>query len=122
MKSKRITVIASALLLFVNSSFAGLCGIGVVSDLYAGGWDTNDIIFKLNDPTNKIKSTTMFDGDKMRVVPIGQGNSSNTENRQDRIFSLLLSSLLTGQEVRAFTHLNSCSSITEVNGLVTSTK
>ena len=121
MKLNRIAIIASALFLFANSSFAvqqGFCGTGKVTKLYAGGWDTNNIIFKMDySVTSFTPGFKLFsDADQlMRVAPIGtNGNATNNQSRQDRIFSLLQASLLTGQNIVTFTHVGDCENITEV--------
>lgn len=118
MKHKHITIIASALL-FASSSFAsvqGNCGIGKVTKLYAGGWDTNSIIFVI-DFSIKTRDSYLpssMSEPYMRIAPITGANPSNNESRQNRIFALLQASLLSGRNVALWTHLGNCDKITEV--------
>lgn len=103
-----------AALLSTNSS-ADACGEGKITKIYAGGWNSQDILLIVDNSVSGPDATvasTLFNG----MLRISKASLRETERETQfaNLHAAALSAFHAGTTVRAFTHWGQCHSVTEL--------
>lgn len=99
-----------AALLSTNAS-ADACGEGKITRMYAGGWNSHDIILILDNSVSGPDATvagTFFHG-MLRI-----SKASLPETQFAHLHTAALSAFHAGTNVRAFSHVGQCHGVTEL--------
>ena len=98
-----------------TNASADACGEGKIKKIYAGGWNSHDILLILDNSVSGPDATvagTFFNG----MLRISKASLLETEREIQfaHLHAAALSAFHAGTTVRAFTHWGQCHSVTEL--------
>ena len=107
---RRISPLIISLLMMISPGvFAGQCGGGKILELKEGGWDSDDLMIKLDysEFRNSHAGSEFMGYLRFRTTTL-------TETRLTAIRRLALTALVSGKTVHSFSHKGDCSNATEL--------
>jgi hypothetical protein len=108
----KISYIISILfvLLFTSTNVMALeCGVGKITKLYGGGWDSDDLVLILdNSVTAPESGAGLYEGKYVRYP------AASIPGRIDFVRSIALAAYMSGKNVRTVSHTSDCAHASEI--------